>query len=343
MSEGAPARRAAPTSAATEPATGPAIGALRPFDCLWCGRAWQPRGADDLATLARLCPDCLARADSNPFIRFRLHAALEARAATAGAESAGAATAGAESSGAATAGGATAGVSAITTHEEELVPYYQARAAEYDDWYLRRGRYAHGPVQDLAWQMELDRATTWLDRLPLRGEIVELAAGTGWWTALLATKGELHAYDAAPAPLDLARARLVAHGLRAHLHVRDAWAPPDRPVDSLFAGFWLSHVPRARLATFLALALRWLRPGGTLALVDSLDDPASGTRERAEAPAPDLALRRLADGRAFTIPKVFYQPDDVAAVMRSLGFGHVETTRTGRFFFLVSGQAGPLE
>jgi demethylmenaquinone methyltransferase/2-methoxy-6-polyprenyl-1,4-benzoquinol methylase len=338
VSEDAPARRAAPTSAATEPATGPAIGALRPFDCLWCGRAWQPRGADDLATLARLCPDCLARADSNPFIRFRLHAALEARAAIAGAESSGAATAGA-----ATAGGATAGVSAIPTHEDELVPYYEARAAEYDDWYLRRGRYAHGPVQDLAWQMELDRATTWLDRLPLRGEIVELAAGTGWWTALLATKGELHAYDAAPAPLDLARARLVAHGLRAHLHVRDAWAPPDRPVDSLFAGFWLSHVPRARLATFLALALRWLRPGGTLALVDSLDDPASGTRERAEAPAPDLALRRLADGRAFTIPKVFYQPDDVAAVMRSLGFGHVETTRTGRFFFLVSGQAGPLE
>jgi demethylmenaquinone methyltransferase/2-methoxy-6-polyprenyl-1,4-benzoquinol methylase len=338
VSEGAPARRAAPTSAATEPATDQAIGALRPFDCLWCGRTWQPRGADDLATLARLCPDCLGRADSNPFIRFRLHAALEARAAIAGAESSGAATAGA-----ATAGGATAGVSAIPTHEDELVPYYEARAAEYDDWYLRRGRYAHGPVQDLAWQMELDRATTWLDRLPLRGEIVELAAGTGWWTALLATKGELHAYDAAPAPLDLARARLVAHGLRAHLHVRDAWAPPDRPVDSLFAGFWLSHVPRARLATFLALALRWLRPGGTLALVDSLDDPASGTRERAEAPAPDLALRRLADGRTFTIPKVIYQPDDVAAVMRSLGFGHVETTRTGRFFFLVSGQAGPLE
>jgi len=338
VSEDAPARRAAPTSAATEPATDPAIGALRPFDCLWCGRTWQPRGADDLATLARLCPDCLGRADSNPFIRFRLHAALEARAAIAGAESSGAATAGG-----ATAGGATAGVSAIPTHEDELVPYYEARAAEYDDWYLRRGRYAHGPVQDLAWQMELDRATTWLDRLPLRGEIVELAAGTGWWTALLATKGELHAYDAAPAPLDLARARLVAHGLRAHLHVRDAWAPPDRPVDSLFAGFWLSHVPRARLATFLALALRWLRPGGTLALVDSLDDPASGTRERAEAPAPDLALRRLADGRTFTIPKVFYQPDDVAAVMRSLGFGHVETTRTGRFFFLVSGQAGPLE
>lgn len=319
MSEGAPARRASATGTSTDATTG----APRPFDCLWCGLTWQPRDADDLATLARLCPDCLARADSNPFVRFRLHAALQARTASARAES--------------------AAVPATPTHEDELVPYYEARAVEYDDWYLRRGRYAHGPVQDLAWQMELDRATTWLDRLPVRGEIVELAAGTGWWTALLATKGELHAYDAASAPLDLARARLVAHGLRAHLHVRDAWAAPDRPVDGLFAGFWLSHVPRTRLAEFLALALRWLRPGGTFAMIDSLEDPASGTRERAEAPAPDLAQRRLADGRTFTIPKVFYEPDDVAAVMRSLGFGHVEVARTGRFFFLVSGQAEPLE
>ena len=37
------------------------------------------------------------------------------------------------------------------SHEAELVPYYEARAGEYDDWYLRRGRYAHGPVQDMAW------------------------------------------------------------------------------------------------------------------------------------------------------------------------------------------------
>ena len=223
MSEGAPARRAAPTSAPTEPATDPAIGALRPFDCLWCGRTWQPRGADDLATLARLCPDCLARADSNPFLRFRLHAALRGARGDCRRESAGAATA----------GGATAGVSAIPTHEDELVPYYEARAAEYDDWYLRRGRYAHGPVQDLAWQMELDRATTWLDRLPLARRDRRACRRHGLVDSpCWPTKGELHAYDAAPAPLDLARARLVAHGLRAHLHVRDAWAPPDRPVST---------------------------------------------------------------------------------------------------------------
>jgi demethylmenaquinone methyltransferase/2-methoxy-6-polyprenyl-1,4-benzoquinol methylase len=229
---------------------------------------------------------------------------------------------------------------ASPTHEDELVPYYEARAAEYDDWYLRRGRYAHGVVQDMAWEMELSAATTWLDGLPLAGEIVEIAAGTGWWTALLAAKGDLHAYDAAGATLDRARTRLVAHGLRAHLHARDAWAAPDRAVDALFTGFWLSHVPRPRLAEFLAIARAWLRHGGIYAAIDSQPDPASGTVDRLPPPAPDLARRRLADGREFTIPKVLYRSDELADALRAAGFVDVEVRSSGRFFLLVRAIAG---
>jgi demethylmenaquinone methyltransferase/2-methoxy-6-polyprenyl-1,4-benzoquinol methylase len=292
----------------TSPPDGP-----RPFACLWCGRTWRPRAADDLEAHARLCPDCLGRAGENPFLRFRLRAGLADRAA--------------------------AGPGPASTHEDELVPYYEARAAEYDDWYLRRGRYAHGPIHDQAWQMELDTATTWLDGLPLRGELVELAAGTGWWTALLATKGELHAYDAATAPLDRARDRLLGHRLRAHLHVRDAWEPPDRAVDALFAGFWLSHVPRARVDAFLGVARAWLKPGGTFAAIDSLPDPSSGAVDGLPAPAPDLSRRRLADGREFTIPKVFHAPDELATALRAAAFRDVDVRATGRFFLLASGTA----
>ena len=86
-----------------------------------------------------------------------------------------------------------------------MVAYYEARAGEYDDWYLRRGRYSRGPIHDAAWNAELDGAGAWLDGLPISGEIVELAAGTGWWSPLLASKGELWLYDAAEAPLELAR------------------------------------------------------------------------------------------------------------------------------------------
>lgn len=214
-----------------------------------------------------------------------------------------------------------------------MIDYYDARAPEYDDWYLRRGRFARGAIHDAAWNAELDAAGRWLDALPWDGVIVELAAGTGWWSPLLASQGELSLYDTSPAALDRARDRLMAHGLRAHLHVRDAWLEPDRAVDGLFMGFWLSHVPRDRLAAFLALGRRWLRSGGRLAFIDSLADPASGAADHPE-PADDLAVRRLADGRDFTIVKVFYTPKEIAAGLAAAGFRDIEVTTTGRFFLL---------
>jgi demethylmenaquinone methyltransferase/2-methoxy-6-polyprenyl-1,4-benzoquinol methylase len=226
------------------------------------------------------------------------------------------------------------GHEAAPTSDAEMLAYYAARAPEYDDWYLRRGRYSHGAIQDQAWQMELDTATTWLDGLPISGRIVELAAGTGWWSPLLAQKGELWLSDALEAPLDRARERLVAHGLRAHLHVRDAWAEPDQTADALFTGFWLSHVPRDRLDAYLRLARSWLRPGGLYAFIDSQDDPISGATDRPEPPKDDQALRRTSDGRTFRIPKVFYSPRELEEALRAAGFADASVTTSGHFFLL---------
>jgi demethylmenaquinone methyltransferase/2-methoxy-6-polyprenyl-1,4-benzoquinol methylase len=205
---------------------------------------------------------------------------------------------------------------------------------EYDDWYLRRGRYGRGPVHDAAWNAELDAAGRWLDGLPLRGELVELAAGTGWWSPLLAEKGTLSVYDTSEAALERARERLVAHGLRAHLHVRDAWAEPDREVDAVFAGFWLSHVSPERLAAFLALVRRWLRPGGAFAFIDSLPDPQSGAEDNPPPSSDGTATRRLADGREFRIVKVFRDERALEAALAEAGFVEPEVTTTGRFFLL---------
>jgi SAM-dependent methyltransferase len=299
------------------------------FDCLWCGTAHVCRGPDDLEGWAHLCPECVGKAGDNGFLRFRLHEALTERGATRGSETA---AAGGPSAAASPAGVATA------DQDADLLAYYEARAPEYDDWYLRRGRYARGPVHDAAWDAELDAAGRWLDGLPIAGEIVELAAGTGWWSPLLAEKGELSLYDAAPAPLDRARERLVAHRLRAHLHVRDAWAEPDRPVDAVFTGFWLSHVPRARLDDFLALVSRWLKPGGTFAFIDSLLDPQSSAVDHPAA-ADDTSIRRLDDGREFTIVKVYYTPEELEAALGRAGFVAATVTTTGRFFLTGVAQA----
>lgn len=311
------------------------------FACLWCGRSWTVRGPDDLEGWARLCPDCLGKAGDNEFLRFRLRAALEARAAAARPPEPAvppiAPEAVAPGQAPSSPAPSSPAPSLVRPSDPDLIAYYQARAPEYDDWYLRRGRYEHGPIHDTAWNAELDAAGRWLDGLPLRGRIVEVAAGTGWWSPLLASKAsELWLYDAAEATLERARERLVAHGLRAHIHVRDAWAPPEGdPADALFAGFWLSHVERAQTGAFLDVAGRWLRPGGRIALIDSLPDARSGAVDH-PAPAADRAVRVLADGREFTIPKVYRTPHEIGAALSAAGFRDVAVTTTGRFFVLAT-------
>jgi SAM-dependent methyltransferase len=296
------------------------------FDCLWCGTPHAVRAPDDLEGYAGLCPACIGRAGENGFLRFRLKAALAERsAALAGQVSV--------EPPPEPALGSAAPVEDLSV---EMQAYYAARAAEYDDWYLRRGRYSRGPVHDLAWNADLDAATLWLDGLPVRGEIVELAAGTGWWSTLLAGKGVLSIYDVNEAPLDRARERLLAHGLRAHIHVRDAWAEPDRLVDAVFCGFWLSHVPRRRLAEFLGLVRRWLRPGGTFAFIDSRPDPHSGAADQPVSAEEEVSSRRLADGREFRVVKVYWQPDELEAALRAAGFATAEVRTTSRFFLLGS-------
>lgn len=118
--------------------------------------------------------------------------------------------------------------------------------------------------------MELEQATRWLDALPLAGVIVELGAGMGWWSGLLAEKGELWLYDADAESLDGARRRLVAHGLLAHLHQRDVMAAPDKQVDAVFAAYLTSAAPDARgVRERLAIVRHWLKPGGTFAFVEA--------------------------------------------------------------------------
>ncbi|MDQ3493896.1 MAG: class I SAM-dependent methyltransferase [Chloroflexota bacterium] len=297
------------------------------FDCLWCGRAHKTRSGEDLEGWAALCPECVGRAGDNGFLRFRLRAALEERTSAGRAAAAGSA---------ATATSEASAISAASPSEaadldEEMKRYYGARAREYDETYLRRGAQSRGPVLDLGWHRELDESTLWLDALAMGGDIVELAAGTGWWSPLLAQKGELSIYDANGEPLELARERLVAHGLRAHIHIRDAWQPPDREVDAVFCGFWLSHVSRTRLGDFLGIVRSWLKPGGRFAFLDEQASYGSGAPAGS---ADERQVRRLSDGREFTIRKVGYTVGELREALERMGFGDVEVGATATYFLM---------
>jgi demethylmenaquinone methyltransferase/2-methoxy-6-polyprenyl-1,4-benzoquinol methylase len=216
-----------------------------------------------------------------------------------------------------------------------MVRYYAARADEYDDWYLRRGHYSRGVLQDEAWRSDLEAAAAWLGGLPFHGRIAELAAGTGWWSPILASAGQLTLYDASSEPLAKAAARLAEVCLAADIEVRDAWAEPDRSVDSLFTGFWISHIDRARIDEFFGLAMRWLAPDGLFAFIDSRQDHASGARDHLP-PEDDVQIRRLNGGASFRVRKVFYEPADLEPALRRAGFTEVDVVTTARFFVLGS-------
>jgi demethylmenaquinone methyltransferase/2-methoxy-6-polyprenyl-1,4-benzoquinol methylase len=219
--------------------------------------------------------------------------------------------------------------------DSEMVRYYAARADEYDDWYRRRGRYSHGTASDEAWRSDLEVAAAWLSGRPFHGQIVELAAGTGWWSPLLARQGHLTLCDAAQEPLDGARTRLAAAGLTAEFEVRDAWAEPDRSVEGVFAGFWISHIDRVRLHEFFGLVARWLAPGGLFAFIDSRRDPESGAQGH-RSPEDDVQVRRLDDGSRYRVRKVFYERAELEPALEGAGFGQIEVATTDRFFLLGS-------
>lgn len=82
-----------------------------------------------------------------------------------------------------------------------------------------------------------------------------------------------------------------------------AWRPPQR-FDLCFFGFWLSHVPDARLPEFFELVRSALKPQGRVFLIDNgADDPA-----HARISSGGEEVRRLYDGREFRIVKRYGEP-----------------------------------
>jgi 2-polyprenyl-3-methyl-5-hydroxy-6-metoxy-1,4-benzoquinol methylase len=208
--------------------------------------------------------------------------------------------------------------------------YYRARAAEYDEWFLRKGRYDHGPELNRRWFSEITELRHWLSRQGPLGDVLELAAGTGLWTESLATQSRsLHCIDAAPEALILNRARMTRHEADITYELADIFQwRPSRRYDTIFFGFWLSHVPEDRFVPFWRLVEEACADGGHTLLVDSLADPASTARDQVIEGSGQVT-RRLNDGREFRIVKKFWDPNRLAQRLATIGWeARLDTTPT---------------
>jgi SAM-dependent methyltransferase len=185
----------------------------------------------------------------------------------------------------------------------EQLRYYRARAAEYDAT-------SYGAVSG-----ERASVPAIVDRLGMSGDVIELACGTGIWTAELARHAKtLTALDGAPEMLELARQRVPA-GVRFQQADLFDWTP-TASWDVVFFSAWLSHVPDDRFDGFWSSVAAALRPGGRAVALDEL--PARSHHENQID--GEVAVRTLQDGTKHEIVKVFWEPDALVQRLVALGW-----------------------
>lgn len=204
---------------------------------------------------------------------------------------------------------------------EQQIDYYRARAPEYDEWIERTGRYDRGEASNRRWQREVATVAAALENFSPGGEVLEFAAGTGWWTEqLLRFADRVTAVDASGETLAINRARVGSAPVRYVEHDIFAWEP-DARYDVVFFSFWLSHVPPERFEPFWDLVHRSLKPDGRVFLIDTLYFPeTTAVNQYLNTPQDTVVRRRLNDGREYDIVKVFYEAESLSTRLAQLGW-----------------------
>ena len=190
--------------------------------------------------------------------------------------------------------------------------YYDARAREYDEWWLGEGQYRDRDRP--GWFEETTRLLGMLASLPA-ARTLDVACGTGFLTRHL--HGEVVGLDQSPTMIDVAQAQ-VPH---ARFVQGDAIELPfeDGAFDRLLTSHFYGHLEGADRGRFLAEARRVARE---LVVVDSALRPGVEPEERQE--------RRLNDGSRWQVYKRYFTPGEL---LDELGGG--ETLHAGRWFVAV--------
>jgi ubiquinone/menaquinone biosynthesis C-methylase UbiE len=180
-----------------------------------------------------------------------------------------------------------------------LKAYYDRRAPEYDEWYLRLGRF--DGLDRRTWDDDL-RALERVVALLSPARTLDIACGTGFLTRHL--RGEVVGLDQSEAMLDIARARMpdtsfvradALRGLGFH----------DASFDRVFTAHFYGHLEPTGRARFLADARR-LAP--EIVVVDSALRPDREREEHQE--------RFLNDGSRWEVYKRYFTARELA---RELG------------------------
>jgi ubiquinone/menaquinone biosynthesis C-methylase UbiE len=190
--------------------------------------------------------------------------------------------------------------------------YYEARAREYDDWYLGTNTFA-GYIRP-GWDDELDVLRRAIESLP-PVRTLDVACGTGFLTRHI--RGDVVGLDQSPTMLEVACERVPA----AEFRLGDALDLPfdHHSFDRVLAGHFYGHLEEPDRTRFLAEARR-VAP--ELVVIDSA--------RTEETPANVMDQRVLSDGSRWEVYKRWFTAEELAD-----GLGPLDVLHSGRYFIAV--------
>lgn len=188
--------------------------------------------------------------------------------------------------------------------------YYAARAAEYDEVYLKPER-----------QDDLRAIARWLPDVVANRSVLEVACGTGFWTRHIARRASrVVAVDISPEMLAIARNRVCEGNVR--LLLGDAYDLPELGAgfEAGVGGFWFSHVPIGCRRIFLRGFHAALAAGARVVMMDNrfVEGSSSPISERDEA-GNTYQMRSLNDGTSYRVLKNFPTEKELRAAVDGLG------------------------
>jgi SAM-dependent methyltransferase len=185
--------------------------------------------------------------------------------------------------------------------------YYAQRAAVYERVYFKPER-----------QTDLRAMEAWLPTQFKERQVLEIACGTGWWTAHGARDAAAWlATDLNPETMAIAKAKALPNSVQfATVDAYSLLELEQRTFDAAFTGCWWSHVPLARLPQWLALLHNRLRPGARVVMLDNSFVQTSSTPiTRQDAEGNTYQNRTLDDGSTHEVLKNFPTAEAATAML----------------------------
>ncbi len=205
-----------------------------------------------------------------------------------------------------------------------LVQYYQERAAEYEEIYNRPGR-----------QDDLKTLTALLRGEFHSKQVLELGCGTGYWTERIAqTAASIDASDINERVIEIARQKnygtTTVNFSRSDFYEHKS----EKKYKAFFGGFIWSHIPIKDLRLFLMNINNLVKTGNTLVFIDNNYVEGSSLPVTETDPEGNtFQIRVLSDGSSHRVLKNFPSPNFVLKQLEGVGM-EIEWTAL-QYFWMV--------